>query len=177
MYTLASLVFLTTLIAFVVFWWKKRKARIAAGADYMDDQNYQKVSKIKRLIGVVCVVSFVIGLATQPERTPEEKAKLAQQQQTRELKNKEDEVRSVFDKQMRKYKDEMRKAAPALTDWKFVGVNSIEFVDDDKAIVRWEEEFNLLINKKKVKQHKPGTTYFRKFNDKWELVLDDWQKP
>ena len=84
---------------------------------------------------MACVVSLVIGLATQPERTPEEKAKLAQQQQTRELKNKENEVRNVFDKQMRKYKDKMSKRSPGLTDWKFMGVNSIDFVDDDKDIV------------------------------------------
>lgn len=173
MYTLVSFVFLITLIAFVVFWWKKRKARIAAGADYMTDQNYQKISKLKRIIGVVCIVSLVIGLATQPERTPEEKAKLAQQQQTRELKNKEDEVRNAFDKEVQRIRREGN-----VTDFKFIGVDSIEFVESDKAIVHWTNEFSIkqADGKKETRRNNKTNTYFRKFKDKWEVVLEDWQK-
>ena len=185
MYKLSSFVFLVTLIAFVVFWWKKRKARIAAGADYINDQNYQKVSKLKRIIGAVCIVSFVIGIATQPELTPEEKTMMAQKQQAREEQNKEDEVRKAFDKYLREYEKgakaaekESKKSSTALpmSGWKFLGVKSIEFMADDKAVVVWEEEFSLLNNKKKENHHNLMKTYFRKFKDKWEQVSDKWQK-
>ena len=67
------LVWLVTLIAFIVYWWKKRKARIAAGEGYKDDPTYQQVSKVKRIIGAVCILSFIIAGATGGQ-TPEEKA-------------------------------------------------------------------------------------------------------
>ena len=171
MYTLASFVFLITLIAFVVFWWKKRKARIAAGADYINDHNYQKISKIKRIIGVVCVVSLVIGLATQPERTPEEKAMIAQKQKVREQKSKEEEVSKTVEKIERKFKEPDIKNG-RITKYKF-WINGVDLVDDDKAIVYWSDEYSL--HGGALERH-DQTSYLRIISGKWELVASDWKK-
>lgn len=56
-----------TLIAFIVFWWKKRTARKNAGESYKDDVTYKKVSLIKRGLGVACVLCFVLMIATLPK--------------------------------------------------------------------------------------------------------------
>ena len=53
------ILWLVSIPAFIFYWWKKRKARIAAGDDYKNDENYQSVSKIKRIIGEVSVASLV----------------------------------------------------------------------------------------------------------------------
>ena len=68
------LTFCVTLIMFVVYWWKKRKARLAAGENYQTDENYQRISVRKRIIGLVCIISFIGLPLTVPEMTPEEKA-------------------------------------------------------------------------------------------------------
>lgn len=69
-------------IAFIVYWRKKANARKAAGENYQSDATYQSVSKIKRIIGVVCVLSFIIGCATGGQ-SPEEKARIAAEQQAK----------------------------------------------------------------------------------------------
>lgn len=76
-------IWFVTLIAFIVYWRKKANARKMAGENYKSDPNYLKVSKIKRIIGAVCIVSFVLGIATQPSQTPEEKARIAAEQQAK----------------------------------------------------------------------------------------------
>ena len=58
------LVWLVSAVAFIAFWWKKRKARLAAGDDYQNDANYQAKSKIKRILGAVCALSFILAIAT-----------------------------------------------------------------------------------------------------------------
>lgn len=87
------LVWLVSAVAFIVFWWKKRKARLAAGDDYQNDADYLSKSKIKRIIGAVSALSFVLAMVTgsgsssqttdpaakesavaQKTETPEEKA-------------------------------------------------------------------------------------------------------
>lgn len=57
-----DLIFIISLVAFVVFWWKKRKARLAAGETYASDATYQKISGKKRWSGIVCVASFAISV-------------------------------------------------------------------------------------------------------------------
>lgn len=44
-----SLIWLFTLIAFIVYWWKKRKAKNNVGENYADDENYKKSAKSKKL--------------------------------------------------------------------------------------------------------------------------------
>ena len=58
---LFMIIWFVSLTAFVVYWWKKRKAKNNAGENYTDDENYKKISKMKRIIGAVCIASFVIA--------------------------------------------------------------------------------------------------------------------
>lgn len=66
-----------TIVAFIIYWWKKRNARINAGEDYTNDPEYKKISLHKRIIGAVSVASVILMFATIPEQTPEEKAQYA----------------------------------------------------------------------------------------------------
>lgn len=58
------LVFFVSLIAFIVFWRKKANARKTAGENYKEDPNYLKVSKTKKIIGAVCVLSLILSFVT-----------------------------------------------------------------------------------------------------------------
>ena len=75
------MIWFVSLIAFIVYWRKKANVRKAAGENYANDENYNAVSKMKRLIGIVCLVSFVIGAAIpeSPEAKAEREAKEQQQ--------------------------------------------------------------------------------------------------
>ena len=55
-----SLTWLLTLIAFIVYWRKKVGAKKSAGENYKDDENYKNISRTKRIIGLVCIASFVL---------------------------------------------------------------------------------------------------------------------
>lgn len=85
-------VWFVTFIAFIVYWWKKRKARKGGGDDYKNYPEYQRISKIKRIVGAVCIVSFVLGIATTPSMTPEEKAKIAAERQAKAEKQAEEKA-------------------------------------------------------------------------------------
>ena len=58
-----SLTWLVSLIAFIVYWRKKVGAKKSAGEAYKDDENYKNISRTKRIIGLVCIASFVILFA------------------------------------------------------------------------------------------------------------------
>lgn len=79
-------------IAFIVYWWKKKKARQAGGDDYKNYPQYQQVSKTKRIIGAVCIVSFILGIATTPSMSPEEKARIAAEKQAKAEKEAADKA-------------------------------------------------------------------------------------
>lgn len=88
---LMYLVFFTSLIAFIVFWRKKTNARKVAGENYNEDPNYLKISKTKKIIGAVCVISLILGLFTG-ENTPSSKSNSTKQSvQTSEKKDKSPE--------------------------------------------------------------------------------------
>ena len=74
--------------AFIVYWWKKRTARIKAGENYQEDENYKKISLHKRIIGITCILSFFLLVKMIPEPTPEElaarEARLAAEQAEQE---------------------------------------------------------------------------------------------
>ena len=55
------MIWLVSFIAFIVYWRKKVNAKKSAGENYLDDENYKNVSKMKRIIGAVCIASFVIA--------------------------------------------------------------------------------------------------------------------
>lgn len=91
MSTFFILVHLITLFAFIVFWWKKRKARLAAGENYKADPQYKHISKIKRIVGVVCVLSaFLGGLTHSPD--PQEVARIQAEKEAKQAKEQADQA-------------------------------------------------------------------------------------
>lgn len=77
------MIWFISFIAFIIYWRKKVSAKKFAGDNYKDDENYQHVSKVKRIIGAVCLASFVIGTAIP--LSPETKAERAAQEQQRKI--------------------------------------------------------------------------------------------
>lgn len=77
------LVWFISLVGFIYYWRKKVSAKKSAGENYKDDETYQQISKTKRLIGIVCLVSFVIGGAIP--LSPETKAERAAQEQQKKI--------------------------------------------------------------------------------------------
>lgn len=67
MANVCALVWLASLVAFIVYWRKKASARKAAGENYQNDPEYLAVSKTKRIIGIVCIVSFIATGALAPK--------------------------------------------------------------------------------------------------------------
>lgn len=70
-------VWFVTLVTFGIFFFKKRKARKAAGENYKQDKRYLEISKKKKIIGWVCILSFLGGVyfspgQSKPELTPEQ---------------------------------------------------------------------------------------------------------
>jgi len=128
------LVFVVTLIAFIVFWRKKSAARKLAGDNYKEDPTYIDISKKKRLIGIVCVVALILGVATSggdnnksssnnspkqvtqkestqkaPEKTPEEiaaeKAAKEQEDARKAEEKKANDISEGWDKSNQKDED------------------------------------------------------------------------
>ena len=64
---LFALIWLVSLVAFIVYWRKKASARKAAGENYQSDPEYLAISKTKRIIGMVCIVSFIATGALAPK--------------------------------------------------------------------------------------------------------------
>lgn len=105
-------IWFVTFIAFIVYWRKKVKAKKEAGDDYKNSPQYQQISKTKRIIGVVCVLSLFLGMATAPSMTPEEKAKIAAEKQAKEEKAAaEKAAKEAADKAAKEQKDIERAAA------------------------------------------------------------------
>ena len=69
---LCIVVWFVTLITFVVFFFKKRKARKVAGENYKQDEQYLKVSKKKKIIGWVCILSFIGSICFAPDHPKQE---------------------------------------------------------------------------------------------------------
>ncbi len=89
MHFLLGMVWLITLIWFIVLYKKKKNARLAAGENYQNDETYQAISKKKRIVGIVCIASLVINFATGPsnnDAAKETKSTTATTQQTQEKK-------------------------------------------------------------------------------------------
>ena len=91
-------VWFVTLIAFIVFWWQKRSARKAGGADYKTDPQYVRISKIKRIIGGVCILSIIFGIVAMPEQTPEEKAQIEAQRAQKAAQDKQNKEKQAIER-------------------------------------------------------------------------------
>ena len=119
-------VWFVALIAFIVYWWKKRKARKDGGDDYKNYPEYQRISKTKRIVGAVCIISFVLGMVTTPSMTPEEKAKIAADKEAKQESEKEQTAKSA-EEQARKAQDERDKIEKSITTgWDTTNVSSKE---------------------------------------------------
>lgn len=64
---LFSLFFVISFFGFCYLWWKKRRARLGAGEEYRSDAQYLHFSRIKRIVGVVCIVSLLLVSALPNE--------------------------------------------------------------------------------------------------------------
>ena len=152
-----SLIWLFTLIAFIVYWWKKRKAKNNVGENYADDENYKKISKIKKIIGAVCIASFIIGIAIpETPKTPEEQVRIAF---NRELDNFKSSLEEVDD----------------ISDFEFFGIDSIQFVSQDKAIVKFSFQYyvkNSTDGGKTLSRHQHEFN-FKKYGNTWKFVIVD----
>ena len=156
-----SLIWLGTLIAFVVYWWKKRKAKKDVGENYTDDENYKKISKMKRIIGAVCIASFIIGFAIpETPKTPEE------------------QVRIAFNRELDNFKSAM-KEDKNISDFEFFGIDSIQFVSQDKAIVKFSFQYYVKNSTdggktfyKELSRHQEDFN-FKKYGNTWKFVTVD----
>ena len=77
---LSSIIFLVSFIAFIVYWRKKVNVKKAAGENYANDENYNNISKVKHIIGIVCFVSFLLA-GTIPENSEAKTELQAKEQQ------------------------------------------------------------------------------------------------
>ena len=123
-----------TAIAFIVYWWKKRNARLSAEGDYHADERYKSVSLRKRIIGVVCVISFFGMFATAPTPTPEEHAAY-QAKKEQEKVAKEAEEKRIADEKAAKEAEEKR-----LADEKAAKETEEKRLADEKAAKEAEEK-------------------------------------
>gem|GEM_PF-3201919 len=84
-----------SVIAFVVYWWKKRQARLSAGENYFEDVTYKAISKQKRFIGLASVGLFIFFVAVVGNptllATPEEVAQWEAEREVYRQKKAEEE--------------------------------------------------------------------------------------
>lgn len=117
MANVCALVWLASLVAFIVYWRKKASARKAAGENYQTDPEYLAISKTKRIIGIICIVAFVLtgafapksetassnnattaSISTQSSKSTEQKKTKSLQQQGLEDKNATNSQRNALKK-------------------------------------------------------------------------------
>ena len=73
--------FLLTFIGFLIMWGVKFVTKKAAGELYTENEKYQKVSKIKRYVGVACVIFLVLAALTKENNTEDKKSTTKIEQQ------------------------------------------------------------------------------------------------
>ena len=57
MAVVSFLAFCISAFTFILYWWKKRKARQLAGSDYENDETYKRASKFQWFSGIVFLIS------------------------------------------------------------------------------------------------------------------------
>lgn len=78
---LALLVYLVSFFAFFYFWWKKRRARLEAGENYASNDQYLRVSKKRRIVGFVCIISLLFLIVLPGESKEDREAYLTERRQ------------------------------------------------------------------------------------------------
>ena len=68
MSSLFALIWLGSLIYFIMLWRQKKATRLAAGADYENNETYIDISKKKKIVGIVCIASFILCGITAPAK-------------------------------------------------------------------------------------------------------------
>ena len=103
MSTFLTLVFMVTLVAFPILWWKKRKAKKEFGAD---SEQYKKMTLIKRVVGAVCVLSFFgVGAMAPPQQPKDNPKPEVKQEQTVKPEAKQEQAAQEPVKQKHIYDD------------------------------------------------------------------------
>ena len=102
-------IFFVTLIAFIVYWRKKANARKNAGDNYKDDPVYQKISKTKRIIGAVCIVSLLLGFGMSGNSSSTKSDSTKSAQVTEKAEKSPEEIAAEKAKQEAKKQEEMTK--------------------------------------------------------------------
>ena len=77
-----AVLWLITLFAFIILVFVKRSKRLAAGDNYKADPAYLKVSKIKRIVGIICLLCPFACLITAPktqDKPPVEQVQVQQE--------------------------------------------------------------------------------------------------
>lgn len=186
--------FFFTFIAFIVYWWKKRKAKKAAGENYQSDMVYQGISKTKRMIGIVCIVSLCLSSALQPEKSPEEKARIAAEKQAKaekEAAEKTEKARKEVEEVAKKI-EEQKIAERQRNLERVSNLNEIERVlydakfqeyiannDEDTAIRRALQDVdsaNEEQRKKEEEQRKLDEIIDKKNKDFQKELSNGWEK-
>ena len=122
------MIWFISLVAFIIYWRKKVSAKKSAGENYKDDENYQQISKVKRMIGIVCLASFVIGAAiplspeTKAERAAQEQQKKIEQAAKAEQKA-ADKAAKEAEKQAKAQKEAEEKAAAEANKYAEADIN------------------------------------------------------
>ena len=120
------MIWLISLVAFIIYWRKKAGARKSAGENYKDDENYQQISRVKRMIGIVCLASFVIGAAIPV--SPETKAERAAQEQQKKIEQAAKDEQKAAEKLAKAQKEAEEKAAAEANKYAEADINVL--IDD-----------------------------------------------
>lgn len=113
-----------TLFAFIILIFVKRGKRIAAGDNYKADPVCLKVSKIKRIVGIICLLCPFACLITAPktqDKPPVEQVQVQQEQMNIDtLKAFENADKTVLQTNCRQAEDvdeEYRSLSPEIRDF------------------------------------------------------------
>lgn len=83
MNVLLALIWFVTLIAFIVFWRKKVNTKKKFGKD---SSEYAHISFLKRIIGWICIASFIGCYIATPDKKPDPEPTLNVEQETETVK-------------------------------------------------------------------------------------------
>lgn len=140
-----SFVWFVSLIAFIVYFFKKRNARKAAGENYQENEKYLQVSKRKKIIGWVCLAAFIGAIAfpspesKKPELTPEQ---IAQQQEAK-AKKEEEKKQKEAEKAQKEAEEKAKKEEEARKKYE-AGLNldlGITFAEFNKNYKNYDKGF------------------------------------
>ena len=155
--TFAVFLWAGSLIAFIIYWWKKRSARLSAGENYSENEIYKKISMKKRIVGVASVIFFALSVqfANNPEwiMTEEEKVAYAEkekiyQQEKLAAEKKAEEERIAAEK---KAEEERLAAEKKAAEEKLAAEKKAE---EEKLAAEKKAEEEKLVAEKKVQEEK-----------------------